>query len=100
MTNTHIAPLHPNCRCSFTALSAEEAGEDVDEEGPDAPAADGFGDAPDEIGQNTNSPFLVFTDYNAMAPGTDLGSRLCWHGGPQRLPPSHSPTRSPEWLGR
>ncbi|HEY1614053.1 MAG TPA: hypothetical protein VGF97_10220 [Rhizomicrobium sp.] len=31
----------------------------------------GFGDAPDVIGQNTNSPFFVFTDYNAMAPGTD-----------------------------
>ncbi|HEX4159877.1 MAG TPA: hypothetical protein VHY79_15530 [Rhizomicrobium sp.] len=31
----------------------------------------GFGDAPDIIGQNTNSPFFVFTDYNAMAPGTD-----------------------------
>src|SRR5262249_28719570 len=30
----------------------------------------GFGPAPDFIGQNTNSPFFVFTDYNAMAPGT------------------------------
>jgi hypothetical protein len=31
----------------------------------------GFGAAPSEVGQNTNSPFFVFTDYNAMAPGTD-----------------------------
>jgi hypothetical protein len=31
----------------------------------------GFGDAPDVIGQTTNSPFFVFTDYNATAPGTD-----------------------------
>jgi hypothetical protein len=31
----------------------------------------GFGDAPDVIGQNTDSPFFVFTDYNALEPGTD-----------------------------
>jgi hypothetical protein len=31
----------------------------------------GFGDAPPQVGQNTNSPFFVFTDYNATAPGTD-----------------------------
>jgi hypothetical protein len=31
----------------------------------------GFGDAPPEVGQNTNSPFFVFTDFNATAPGTD-----------------------------
>jgi hypothetical protein len=31
----------------------------------------GFGDAPDVIGQNTNSPFFVFTDYDAEAPGTN-----------------------------
>ncbi|HLY05330.1 MAG TPA: hypothetical protein VKR31_06245 [Rhizomicrobium sp.] len=31
----------------------------------------GFGDAPDVVGQNTNSPYFVFTDYNATAPGTD-----------------------------
>lgn len=41
-----------NCRCSFTALSAEEAGEDVDEDGPAADADDGFGDAPDEVGED------------------------------------------------
>ncbi|HEY3638172.1 MAG TPA: hypothetical protein VGK90_08455, partial [Rhizomicrobium sp.] len=31
----------------------------------------GFGPAPSEVGQNTNSPFFVLTDYNAMAPGTN-----------------------------
>jgi hypothetical protein len=31
----------------------------------------GFGDAPDVVGQNTVSPYFVFTDYNATAPGTD-----------------------------
>ena len=31
----------------------------------------GFGAAPTEVGQNTNSPFFVLTDYNAMAPGSD-----------------------------
>lgn len=31
----------------------------------------GFGSAPDMVGQNTNSPFFVFTDYNATAPGTN-----------------------------
>ena len=29
----------------------------------------------------------------------DPGLRLCWRGGRPRSPPSHSPTRSPEWLG-
>jgi hypothetical protein len=31
----------------------------------------GFGAAPDVVGQNTNSPYFVFTDYNADAPGTN-----------------------------
>lgn len=31
----------------------------------------GFGAAPPQVGQNTDSPFFVFTDYNATAPGTD-----------------------------
>jgi hypothetical protein len=31
----------------------------------------GFGDAPAQVGQNTDGPFFVFTDYNATAPGTD-----------------------------
>jgi hypothetical protein len=31
----------------------------------------GFGAAPDVVGQNTNSPYFVFTDYNATVPGTD-----------------------------
>lgn len=48
----HLPPLHPQCRCSFTAISAEEAGESVDEEGPDSAAADGFGEAPDEEGED------------------------------------------------
>lgn len=48
----HLPPLHYNCRCSFTALSAAEAGEDVDEEGPDSAADDGFGEAPDEEGED------------------------------------------------
>jgi hypothetical protein len=32
----------------------------------------GFGDAPEGlVGQNTDSPYFVFTDWNADAPGTD-----------------------------
>lgn len=34
-------------------------------------AGQGFGPAPDQVGQNTNSPFFVFTDWNAAQPGTD-----------------------------
>lgn len=42
---THTPPLHPNCRCSFIALSQEEAEEEgIDTDVPDADAADGFGD--------------------------------------------------------
>lgn len=47
----HVPPLHPNCRCSFSAVSAEEAGENddaIDTEAPDAEdAAEGFGGRPD-----------------------------------------------------
>lgn len=44
---THIPPLHPNCRCSFIALTPSEAeDEGIDESGPAAPAADGFGQPP------------------------------------------------------
>lgn len=51
--DTHIPPLHPNCRCSFTALSAEEAGEEgIDTEGPGAEAEDGFGGRPSSEGSD------------------------------------------------
>jgi hypothetical protein len=33
----HPRPLHPNCRCTFTAITAEEAGEDETESPPAAP---------------------------------------------------------------
>jgi len=29
----------------------------------------GFGDAPPQVGQNTDGPFFVFTDYNATSAG-------------------------------
>lgn len=49
----HLPPLHFNCRCSFNALSDDEAREEgVDEEGPDSDADDGFGTAPDEEGED------------------------------------------------
>ncbi|MBV9571765.1 MAG: hypothetical protein JO056_11040 [Alphaproteobacteria bacterium] len=31
----------------------------------------GFGDAPPQVGQNTNSPYFVFSDFNAQAPFTE-----------------------------
>ena len=36
----------------------------------------------------------------STAPGIDPGSPRYWRGGRRRSPPSHSPTRSPEWRGR
>jgi SPP1 gp7 family putative phage head morphogenesis protein len=49
----HLPPLHPNCRCSFTALSEEEArDEGIDTGGPDAEAADGFGGLPSSEGSD------------------------------------------------
>ena len=50
----HLPPLHFNCRCSFTALSEDEARDagGADDEGPDADADDGFGDAPNEDGED------------------------------------------------
>lgn len=49
----HRPLLHPNCVCSFSALTKEEAAEEGyesadDEDGPDVDAADGFGDSDDE----------------------------------------------------
>jgi len=49
----HLPPLHPNCRCSFTALSPEEAGEDgIDDKGPAVDVEDGFGGRPSSEGSN------------------------------------------------
>lgn len=51
----HIGPLHFQCRCSFTALSAEEAkdeGIDASAPGDDSDADDGFGSAPSEEGED------------------------------------------------
>jgi hypothetical protein len=31
----------------------------------------GFGDAPPQVGQNTDGPFFVLTDWNATAPFTE-----------------------------
>jgi SPP1 gp7 family putative phage head morphogenesis protein len=62
----HMPPQHFNCRCSFSAISAEEAGENddaVDEEGPDVDADDGFGDRPSETGADWDGPDLG--DYPA-----------------------------------
>ena len=45
--STHIPPLHFNCRCSYVALSDDEAREEgVTDEPPVAEADDGFGAAP------------------------------------------------------
>ena len=38
----------------------------------------GFGPAPDALGQFTDTPFFVFTDYNRFLPGTD---GFPWNGG-------------------
>jgi SPP1 gp7 family putative phage head morphogenesis protein len=49
----HIGPLHFQCRCSFTALSAEEAkdeGIDASAPGDDGDADEGFGSEPSEDG--------------------------------------------------
>lgn len=35
----HPRPLHPNCRCTFTAITAEEAGESGETEDPPAAAS-------------------------------------------------------------
>lgn len=41
---THQPPLHPNCRCTFVALTPDEADEEgIDQDGPDSAPADGFG---------------------------------------------------------
>lgn len=43
----HIPPLHFNCRCTYVALSEDEAREEgVTDEPPKAEADDGFGGAP------------------------------------------------------
>lgn len=53
----HIPPLHFCCRCSFTALSREEAeDEGVDADGPEIDADEGFGDAPEEKGTDWADP--------------------------------------------
>jgi len=45
--STHLPPLHFNCRCSFTALTPEEAeDEGITEEPPESEADEGFGSPP------------------------------------------------------
>lgn len=47
--STHLPPLHFNCRCSFTALTPEEADEEgMTERAPEGEADEGFGNAPDD----------------------------------------------------
>lgn len=49
----HTPPLHFNCRCSFVALSPEEAGEEgIDKRGPGVEADEGFGGRPSEEGSD------------------------------------------------
>lgn len=51
--SAHMPPLHPNCRCSFTALSPEEAGEEgIDAEGPGVEVGAGFGGRPSAEGSD------------------------------------------------
>lgn len=51
--SAHMPPLHPNCRCSFTALSPEEAGEEgIDTEGPGVEVGEGFGGRPSAEGSD------------------------------------------------
>lgn len=53
----HLPPLHFWCRCSFSALSREEAeDEGVLADGPDVDAGEGFGDAPDKKGTDWADP--------------------------------------------
>lgn len=45
----HLPPLHYKCRCTFIALTAEEAADEGFEgEGPSVDVMDGFGGSPDE----------------------------------------------------
>jgi hypothetical protein len=56
---TYVADgfLVHNCRCSFTALSREEAADEgIDAEGPDTEPDEGFGQAPDEKGTDWADP--------------------------------------------
>jgi uncharacterized protein with gpF-like domain len=51
--NDHRPLMHPNCVCSFSALTKDEAAEEGyvaadDEDAPDVDAADGFGDSDEE----------------------------------------------------
>ena len=49
----HHPPLHPNCSCTVTALSPEEAkDEGIDDEGPDVEVDDGFGAEPSVEGKD------------------------------------------------
>ncbi len=51
--NDFWPPIHPNCRCTVTALAEDEVDEgDLSDEAPDAEAADGFGRAPSEEGSD------------------------------------------------
>jgi SPP1 gp7 family putative phage head morphogenesis protein len=45
--STHVPPLHFNCRCSFTALTPEEADDEgITEEAPEGEPDEGFGSPP------------------------------------------------------
>jgi SPP1 gp7 family putative phage head morphogenesis protein len=57
---THTPPLHPNCRCSFVALSPEEAREEGIDDAGDGGAGgdDGFGGPADDDGTPDWQPDL------------------------------------------
>ncbi len=53
----HLPPLHFRCRCSFAALSKEEAeDEGIDADGPDVDVDEGFGAPPAEQGDDWADP--------------------------------------------
>ena len=53
----NLPPLHFRCRCSFTALSRQEANDEgIDAEGPDTDPDEGFGEAPSEKGTDWADP--------------------------------------------
>lgn len=53
----HLPPLHFRCRCTFVALSPEEAeDEGIDSDGPDVEAGEGFGAPPSQQGDDWADP--------------------------------------------
>lgn len=65
----NIPPLHFNCRCQITGVTAEEADDEGDDEAPDSEHADdGFGGRPDEEGRDWEPDFGKYPD--------DIGDEL------------------------